>query len=488
MFQKDALVKIVGEENITDEAKALDGYSKDLSFVNTLRPDYVIKPRNVDDIKELVKLANETKTPLVPVSSGGPHFKGDTVPSSGGAAILDLSGMKKIMRTDRYHRVAMCEPGVTFEELIPAVEKEGIRLNLPLLPRKSKSVVGSLLEREPVIMPTYQWDISDPLACLGLIVGTGEEFRTGQAAGPGTIEEQWAAGAVQKAPYGPGSTCWHRLFQGAQGTMGIANWASIRCEILPTLEEPFLVGSSHPERLFELSHWLIRLRLVNECFILNNTNLAAIMAKDWPGDYEELKRTLPPWIFFYNLAGYEYYPEERVSYRKKNILSLTQKITVESTKSLAGISANELLQKVHKPSEEPYWKLRYKGASNDIFFLSITDKLPRLLEAMNMEANKASYAASDIGVYIQPGVQGSSYHCEFNLFYDPKNPSEINQVSDLSTSATLSLMDKGAFFSRPYGKTTSEIMNRDAATVKALTKVKNIFDPNNILNPGKLCF
>ncbi|SHO43906.1 FAD-binding oxidoreductase [Desulfopila aestuarii] len=488
MFQKDTLVKIVGEKNVTDESSTLDTYSKDLSFVNTLRPDFVIKPKNANEIAQLVKLANETKTPLVPVSSGAQHFRGDTVPGSGGAVVLDLSGMKKIMRTDRYHRVAMCEPGVTFEELIPAVEKEGIRLNLPLLPRKSKSVVGSLLEREPVTMPTYQWDISDPLACLGLIVGTGEEFRTGQAAGPGTIEEQWEAGAVQKAPYGPGSTCWHRLFQGAQGTMGIATWASIRCEILPTLEEPFLVGSPYVERLFELSHWLIRLRLVNECFILNNTNLAAIMAKNWPCDYQAIKHALPPWILFYNLAGYEYYPEERVSYRKKNIQSLTQKIAVESTKALAGISAGELLQKVHRPSEEPYWKLRYKGASHDIFFLSIADKLPGLLDAMNIEANKASYPASDIGVYIQPGVQGSSYHCEFNIFYDPQSPSEINQVSQLSTAATLSLMDKGAFFSRPYGKSTDAIMNRDAATVTALTKVKNIFDPNNILNPGKLCF
>ena len=107
---------------------------------------------------------------------------------------------------------------------------------------------------------------------------------------------------------------------------------------------------------------------------------------------------------------------------------------------------------------------------------------------MNSEANKASYPASDIGVYIQPGVQGSSYHCEFNLFYDPKSSGEINQVSKLTTAATLSLMDKGAFFSRPYGLTTGEIMNRDAATVAGLTKVKNIFDPNNILNPGKLCF
>ena len=38
---------------------------------------------------------------------------------------------------------------------------------------------------------------------------------------------------------------------------------------------------------------------------------------------------------------------------------------------------------------------------------------------MNDLADKAGYPASNMGVYIQPVVQGTGYHCEFNLFYDP---------------------------------------------------------------------
>ena len=221
--------------------------------------------------------------------------------------------MKKIIFVDRPRRVAMVEPGVTFGELIPAAKKEGIRLNMPLLPRASKSVVGSMLDREPVVMPKYQWDISDPLACVEVIFGTGDDFRTGQAAGPGTVEEQWAVGGVQKAPYGPHVAAWHRLIQGAQGTMGIVTWASLRCELLPSLEEPFVVGSSRLEPLLDMAAWLIRLRMVNECFVLSNTDLAAMFAEEWPADYTQLKADLPPWILFYTVAGYEYYPEERVS-------------------------------------------------------------------------------------------------------------------------------------------------------------------------------
>ena len=103
-------------------------------------------------------------------------------------------------------------------------------------------------------------------------------------------------------------------------------------------------------------------------------------------------------------------------------------------------------------------------------------------------AEKAGYAASDMGVYIQPVVQGTGCHCEFNLFYDPENPGELNRVKELSASATKNLMAQGAFFSRPYGENAGMIINRDAATVAVFHKFKKIFDPNNVMNPGKVCF
>lgn len=488
MIDKQKLTKIVGSGNVAYEQEALDDYSRDMSFVNQVRPACVVKPKKADDIQKIIHLANETRTPLVPVSSGAPHFRGDTVPGTGGAVIVDLSQMNKVVFVDRARRVAMVEPGVTFGELIPEVEKAGLRLNLPFLPRKSKSVVGSILEREPVVMPKYQWDISDPLACAGVYFGNGDEFRTGQAAGPGTVKEQWAIGGVQKAPYGPGTASWHRILQGSQGTMGIVTWVSMRCELLPKVEEPFVVGSPDLNVLMELASWLIRLRMVNECFILNNTNLATIFAGRWPGDYQPLKDSLPLWTLFFTVAGYEYLPEERVSSYIQDITDITQRLGVEAGKAAGSVSANAISRAVKKPSGEPYWKLRPKGACEDIFFLTINDKLLSQIEVMNDLADDSGYSALDMGVYIQPVVQGTGCHCEFNLFYDPKNPSESNRVRELSTSAVKSLLAMDAFFSRPYGENAEMILNRDAASVDVLHKLKNIFDPNYVMNPGKVCF
>jgi len=107
---------------------------------------------------------------------------------------------------------------------------------------------------------------------------------------------------------------------------------------------------------------------------------------------------------------------------------------------------------------------------------------------MTATAAKRGYPSTDIGVHIQPVCQGHGHHVEISLPYDPEDSAESEMVKDLYVSASKTLMDNGAFFSRPYDLLAGTVFNRDAATRDALRKVKEIFDPNNVLNPGKLCF
>jgi hypothetical protein len=488
VIDEKKLAKIVGAGNINSDRATLEKYSRDISFVNPVMPEYVVKPRNADDIAKLVNLARESRIPLVPVSSGPPHFRGDTVPGTGGAVIVDLSGMKKVIRVDRLNRVAMFEPGVTFRELIPACTRENLRLNMPLMPRASKSVTASMLEREPVVMPIYHWDLPDPLNCVEIVFGTGDMFRTGAAAGPGSLEEQWAAGGAQVTSAGPSSASWYRMIGGSQGTMGVVTWSSARCELLPQVEEPYFVGSTDLDKLLEMAHWLIRLRMPNECFILNKTNLAAMMARNYARQYREIYNSLPPWILFYNLAGYEYYPEERVKVHEEDAGGIAQRAQVEAARSVGKISAFEFLKAAQAPSAEPYWKLRARGACQDIAFLSNFQKVEVLIDVMYNAAIQAGYPLTEIGTYIQPLVQGANYHVEFNLFYEPDNRREADLVRNLTSEVIDPLMASGAFFSRPYDETARYILNKDAATVEMLKRVKKIFDPDNMMNPGKLCF
>ncbi len=483
----DKLKQVVGVDNYSDDPDILEAFAADMSFAPRMAPGCVVTPRNSDEVQNLIRLAGQSKIPLIAVSSGKPRFRGDTVPGVRDAVIVDLSAMKDIIRIDRKNRVAMIETGVTFDELIPALSDEGLRLNMPLLPKKAKSVIGSMLEREPVTMPVFQWDSLDPLLCTEVYFGTGDRFRTGSAAGPGSLEEQWNAGQAQLNPMGPGQADIVRVVQGSQGTMGIVTWASVRCEVLPSLQKAFFVGCDEISQVSEFIYKLLWLRSAEHCILFNNSTVASIMGKD-KEEREALKKSLPPWLFFYSLAGYREIPEERIAYQEEQIFEAAGKIGLKPEEKLADFKADKLFEVLSRPSDDPYWKIRDRGGCKDIFFLTTLDKTRGFVEIMTDIALKYGYDKNDLSVYIQPMVQGTCCHCEFNMFYDPSSDKETENIKKISTVAAEKLQSAGAFFSRPYGAWADMVYGKEGETVNTLKKAKQIFDPYNIMNPGKLCF
>ena len=484
---RDGLTTVIKADNIIEDAVALEAYATDISLVIGSRPLLLVYPGSRAEAQAIVHLANESKMPLVPVSSGPPRFHGDTVPGRDGV-IVDFSRMKRIIKIDPVSRYAMIEPGVTYGELIPELRKQGLKLSMPLLPRASKSVLTSRLEREPTLIPKYQYDYIDPLLTLEVIYGTGDDFRTGSASGPGTLE---TLKADKVNPWGPGAIDFFRFVSGAQGTMGLVTWAITKVEVLPALQKLYFIPAESEETLGITMNRLLRKRVADECLALNNVNLAAILAEDWPEDYDALKQNLPSWAIMVCLAGYQRRPEERVSIQEKYLRDICAELGLKPQGTLAGAEGreNEILGLLSNPwHKETYWKLRRKNACHDIFFLTTLSQVSRYIGLMNEVAAGYRYPAEDIGCYLQPMVQGRGCHCEFNIPCDSSNAEEVAGVRKLFLDVSATLMDNGAFFSRPYGPWADMVYKRDAEGVKALRKVKEIFDPNNILNPGKLCF
>jgi len=485
--RKEELIGIVGEKNVLDDLETLEAYSRDESFVRPLKPWFVVKPKNVDEVQGVVKWANETSTPLVPVSSGPPRFYGDTVPSAPGAVIVDLSGMKQIIRINRRNRMTIVEPGVTYSQLQPELAKEGLRLPTPLLPRANKSVVASLLERQPTLIPRYQWAILDPLRSIEVVWGDGNQFRTGEAGMQRSLEESWKSHSAQVSPRGPGQTDFYKLISAAQGSMGIVTWASLKCEVLPELHKLFFVPSRKLDDLIDLTYRLLRFRYADELLLLNSSNLASVLG-DGADQIRVLMGKLPPWLILVGIAGRSILPRERVEFQEQDIREIAQGFGLQLLPSVPGAMGGEVLEAILNPSREPYWKLAYKGGCQDIFFVTTLDKTPKFVETMYSLAEALNYSCSDIGVYIQPVHQGVSCHCEFSLPFDPSNKVEVTRVKELYTKASEELLKQGAFFSRPYGMWANMVYNRDVQTTIVLKKIKEIFDPNNVMNPGKLCF
>ncbi len=484
MAEKE-LVKLLGSSNVLDRPEVLQEFSGDASFIPRMEPRCIVRPADAGDVQAIIKWANDTGTPLVPVSSGAPHSRGDTVPGAEGAVIVDLSRMKKIIRIDPVNRLAMVEPGVTYGELQPELEKEGLYPYMPLAPRGSKSVIGSMLEREPVTMPSHHWDSTDPLLCAEVVFGSGDRFRTGEASGPDTIEEQWEIDRVQMNPFGHSHVDFQRLIAGAQGTMGIVNWATFKCCYLSSFSRAFLVPSDTIEPLIELIYKPLKFRIGGRLFILNGLNLACLLGGS-PAEIRELHKVLPKWILFISFEGYGPLPKDKVDFEEADFKDLAESCGLKPQTAVTGAKAEDVASLLCKPSPEPYWKTRLTNGFQDIFSLTTLDRTPDFITAMSDLAKQCGFPVENTGVYVQPIVQGTSCHCEFNLYYNPSEGTEA--VKRLLDAGSRKLADMGGFFSRPYPAWKETAYRNAAGTIAVQRKIKEIFDPKGILNPGKLCF
>jgi len=477
MTLETELTEIVGVNRIRNDSDLLRKYFRNYSPEAEKITMLAVSPESAEEVRQIVLCANEHRVALIPVSSSEPHFLQGTVNSSR-AVVVDLEKMNRVIRVDRRNRVAMVEPGVNFAQLLPELEKEGLRLLGPLCPRATKSVVTSYLERVPTIIPKYHTDITEPLSCLEVIFGTGDMLRTGEASGPGSIEEQWQHMKAQKFPSGPGPISFLRFIQGSAGSLGIVTWATIRCEVLPRIHQLLAFPTQDLAKAIDFVYHVTRRRLGDECLILNNLNLSSILCER--SKIHTAKKDLPPWVLLLGVAGYEIYPEDRVSYQKNDILEIGRGLGLSPVPKLGGRGEKEILSLIEKPSPEPYWKAGYKGDSGDLFFLTTLDRVPNFVNLAYRVCESRGFPQSELGIYVQPIQEGRTCHCEFTFFYDHSDSKEADDMKILMETMGEAIMSEGGFFSTLPQSWSKAAYSKDSTSRNASKKIKNIFDPNNV--------
>lgn len=473
MFKE--LQEIVGAGSFFDDKETLDQYSQDQSLSSRKKPAAVVKPKNTEQVQKIVQLANKTLTPLIPVSSGV-HFRGATLPEQGGV-VVDLSGMDKILEIDTTNRRVKIEPGVTWQKLQEALkEHDQIPLN-PLFPHPKVSALTSSLERDPMLIPKYEY--GDPVLTMEVVLPTGEIFKTGTAS---------CSHMDGVYPEGPGID-FFRFFQGAQGTMGIVTWLNIKTEYRPKHEKAYFAAFSSLEEVADPIYKLQRRHVGNECFVLNGFLLASLLCKN-SGELEKLVETLPAYTLVLVIAGAPRRPLERIAYEEEALMEIAADLKFEPSKTVGGVSGLEsfMLNGLRNlPSNGDYWQTRYKNGSQDIFFITTMDRAQHFTDLALGYAASYGYNINTVGVYMQPLERGRACHLSFSLPCDMTSETEMGAVRELYCELSQKLINDGAFFSRPYGPWADMVYRKSASYTAKLKELKKIFDPNQILNPGKLC-
>jgi glycolate dehydrogenase FAD-linked subunit len=172
-----ALERVVGSEHVRDDPGALLTFSTDATPLERGRPDAVVFPATTDEVAGVIRLANELRVPVVPRGSGT-NLSAGTVPHRGGI-VLVLTRMNRLKEVDPGDLVAVCEPGVRTIELAEAAAAEGLLFPPDPGSHTTATLGGNVAECSGGLRALKYGVTRDYVLGVEAVLGTGEVIRSG---------------------------------------------------------------------------------------------------------------------------------------------------------------------------------------------------------------------------------------------------------------------------------------------------------------------
>jgi FAD/FMN-containing dehydrogenase len=147
------------------------------------------------------------------------------------------------------------------------------------------------------------------------------------------------------------------------------------------------------------------------------------------------------------------------------------------------VSEAELLGALLRPDGSVHWRDRARGAHRSVYFLTTMDEAGRFDAVFDGLADRNGIEGARVLRYLQPLVGGRACHLEYVVGADP---ADLERVDAFCAQAARPLIEAGAFFSRPHGAWSEPAMERARSSRWIYRKMKDIFDPDHILAPGRL--
>jgi 4-cresol dehydrogenase (hydroxylating) len=206
-----AFARVVGAEWVLSSDDDLLPYYDlyPLGDAEAHAPSAAVAPQSVEEVQALVRLANQHKVPLWPVSRGKNLGYGGAAPRMRGTVVLDLSRMRRIIEVNDRYGYCMVEPGVGFFDLYEYLQANKIPLWMAVPGQAWGSVLGNALDRGNSGFPFG--DHASRICGLEVVLPSGELVRTGMGAMTGN--PTWP---LFKYGYGPS---WDQMF--TQSSLGV---------------------------------------------------------------------------------------------------------------------------------------------------------------------------------------------------------------------------------------------------------------------------
>ncbi len=256
----EAFKKIVGEKFVFMDEESLNKYAHDEPENLHYLPDVVIKPRTTEEISAILKICNAEKIPVTP-RGAGTGLSGGALPHLGGL-VLSTERMNSILQIDERNLQVTTEPGVITEVLQDAVKEKKLFYPPDPASRGSCFIGGNIAENSGGPKAVKYGVVKDYVLNLEVVLPTGEII--------------WTGASVLKNSTGYNLT---QLMVGSEGTLGIVTKIVLKLIPLPKYDLLMLIPFRNLEEAGEAVSAIFRAGFVPSAMELVEINGLKIVSK-----------------------------------------------------------------------------------------------------------------------------------------------------------------------------------------------------------------
>ncbi|MFX0028552.1 MAG: FAD-binding oxidoreductase [Candidatus Hermodarchaeota archaeon] len=456
------LKEIVGMNNVSTKEIDLLAYTKDSTLI-TLNwelqgkiaglPDLITWPETIEQICEILKLANQEKIPVIPYGEGS-GVVGGAIPLYGGI-IVDLKKFNKVLTINDKNLTVTAEAGINGMNLERYLNTKGYTSGHIPQSLYTSSLGGWIAHRAAGQFSTKYGKIEDIVLGMEVVLPQGEliNFKT-----------------IARASTGPQLD---KLFIGAEGTLGIVTKATLK--IWPYPEKRTLISYAFPtiEKSFDAVREILRQQIYPAVVRIYDQFETA---RHFP-DIDSAKEKV---MIIFICEG------------NSKLVDLEEKITREKCEVNSGINCGEYPVehwietrfRVTETSSMPPYKIIFDTLEIASLWDNAADLYHRVLDSMNkfkgvlmITAHVSHFYPNGVGIYFSFGG------------VPPRGTSELKFYQDCWDTVIKGVLEVGGSIAHHHGIGINRSHWMDEEWGKAmdtLRQIKKVLDPNNILNPGKI--
>jgi glycolate oxidase len=448
------LQKIAGKDNVLTAPEALKAYSYDGTTIWEHLPDLVVFPTTAKQISDIMKIASEKKIPVTP-RGGGTNISGGSIPIQGGIVLCTVR-MNKIVSIDKENLSATVEPGVVLQDLTIALAKVG--LFFPPDPQSFLgATMGGIIAENGGGPACVKYGVTKQYVLgLEVVLPTGEIVNLGGMTIKNVV----------------GYDLMH-IFISSEGTLGIITKATLRLLPLPQSRKTMMavyndvaVAGESVYRIMERGVIPCKIELLDNWVINSIEDMVPI---GLPRDADA--------VLIFECDGVP----EAVGKEIETISEVTRKYGASS------IRVAETQQEADK-----YWLARRAG------FSAIYSKAPTVLtEDVTVPRGRIPEMIKRVKeIRKRYNVEGCTmgHAGDGNLhpavLTDIKDKAKYENAMKVINEIIDAAVEFGGVLSGEHGigLEKQKFFNRvtDPVVINMMKGIKNLFDPNNIMNPGKI--